>query len=194
MTRPPKHIGALLILSSALTGVLVTELATGPFFVPRAPQEFFGTSEVSKISIDVPAERPDLANFSSIVERPLFTPSRRPPSATGEAKTAEAPSKLEMYDLIGVIISTGRRVALLQPRDKGEILMAMEGQNVGGWDVNAIKPTEVVLKRGSDKDILKIRDTKISPSTANSVPGKTLSVEESQEKVTLPAEQVPETQ
>ena len=60
---------------------------------------------------------PPLAEFSEIVARPLFSPSRRPPSETEDSDTDDAPpSKLSDFNFIlaGVVISAEERMVLLE--------------------------------------------------------------------------------
>jgi general secretion pathway protein N len=167
MIRPPKRIGPLLTLSAALAGVVALELAAGPFFVPDAPQDRRSADNLADSPTDLPAENQPQSAFSEIVARPLFSPSRRPPSAQPESKVVANDTKSETFDLIGVIISADSRMALLRTQDTSEVVRAIEGQSVGGWEVRTINPTQVVLERGSDSEVLKISNIAENPATSN---------------------------
>jgi type II secretory pathway component PulC len=167
MIRSPKHrIGPLLSLSAALAGVLALEVMAGPFFVP----EVSSVSPDAKNSVvfprESPAEKPAISTFAEVVERPLFTPSRRPPPKT-DSNPAAIASKPETFDLIGVIISADRRMALLRTVATSEVMRAVEGQSIGGWEVRAIKPTQVVLRRGDDSEVIKIKDAASNSAVNN---------------------------
>lgn len=170
MIRPPKRLAPLLTLSAALAAVVALELAAGPFFVPDAPQGRAPADTLGDSPTDLPAENQPQSAFSEIVARPLFSPSRRPPAAQPESKVVADDTKSETFDLIGVIISADSRMALLRTQDTSEVVRAIEGQSVAGWQVRAINPTEVVLERGGDSETLKISNVVENPA-AGSNPG-----------------------
>ena len=159
MFRSPNHrIGPLLRLSALLAGILAWEIVADPIFKPEATPR----SAELKNSIVIPSEaspdKPAMSTFSELVERPLFTPSRRPPPPKTNSNIAAPAPKPENFDLIGVIISADERMALLRTLATGEVMRAVEGQSIGGWEVRAIKPTQVVLLRGKDSEVIKIND------------------------------------
>lgn len=147
-------------LVATLTIVAGIELAAGPFFVPRPPRVSPTLDDLKNVQPISPAEKPDISVFSEITERPLFSRSRRPPSPSEEPAADKPSPKAENYDLVGVLVSPDERVALLRRHNSQEIIRAVEGQQVGGWEVQAIKPTEVVLRRGDFSEPLKINDTR----------------------------------
>jgi hypothetical protein len=156
-TRSPKRrSGFFLSLSAGLAGLVAFELTSGPFFVPDAHQESPSVDDIIQYSPKPPVEKLAMSTFAEVVTRPLFTPLRRPPSP--RPKVAASAPKPEILDLVGVIISADRRMALLRPRNKTEGLFAMEGQTIAGWEVRAIKPTQVVLGWGNDTEVIKISD------------------------------------
>ena len=142
MTKPLNHgIGPLLRLSALLAGILAFEIMYGPF-MPEAPSASSTRVEKPVVSLnDTPLEKPAISTFAEIVERPLFTQSRRP--------------------------AQGGRMALLRTLATSEIVRAVEGQNVGGWEVRAIKPTQVVLQQGDDSEVIKINDATATPAAKN---------------------------
>jgi hypothetical protein len=81
---------------------------------------------------------------------------------------ADAP-KPETFDLIGVMISPAGRMALLRTIATNEVVRAFEGQSVGGREVSAIEPTQIVLRRGDDSEVIKMNDAP-PPSVANKTP------------------------
>jgi general secretion pathway protein N len=169
MNKAPKHsIGTLLGLSALLTGILAWEMLAGlPFLTPEAPAPSTDVKKPAVIASEAPPEKPAISTFAEVVNRPLFTPSRRP--TPPKADTNVAAPKAETFDLIGVIISPGSRMALLRTLATSEVMRAVEGQNVGGWEVRSIKPTQVVLQRGGDSEVLKITDAVIpQPNVAPS--------------------------
>jgi hypothetical protein len=164
ISSPKQRIGPLLILSAVLAGVLALEVMAGPFFVPEAPAVSPGAKNSVDFPRESPAEKPAISAFAEVVERPLFTPSRRPPPPKTDSTIAASPEKPETFDLIGVIISADRRMALLRTVASSEVMQAVEGQSIGGWEVHAIKPTQVVLRRGNDSEVIKINDAAKPPA------------------------------
>jgi hypothetical protein len=149
-----------LALAAGLAGVLCFELATGPLFVPAEPQAAPTVDLLSDTASVAPAEKPDISNFEEVVSRPLFTQTRRPLAHTSESGAAPPPETLN-FDLLGVVISPVGRTALLRPKPSGELLRVVEGQTVAGWEVRAIKPTEIVLGRGktdASSQVIKINE------------------------------------
>jgi hypothetical protein len=162
MKSPNQHIGTLLGLSALLAAVLAFEIMAGPFFVPDAPP-VPGAKSIVTSENHPPAERPTISTFEEIVKRPLFFVTRRPAPPKAEAKVAKEEPQPETFDLIGVVISPDGRMALLRMIATKEVLRAVEGQNVGGWEVHAIKPTQVVLQRGDNNEVLRISDAAAPP-------------------------------
>ena len=112
ISSPKQRIGPLLSLSAVLAGVLALEVMAGPFFVPEAPAVSPGAKNSVDFPRESPAEKPAISTFAEVVERPLFTPSRRPPPPKTDSTIAASSPKPETFDLIGVIISADRRMAL----------------------------------------------------------------------------------
>jgi hypothetical protein len=167
MTKPLNHrIGPLLRLSALLAGILAFEIMYGPFMPEGPPASSARTEKPVESLSGAPVEKPAISTFAEIVERPLFTQSRKP-APKKDTKVAEAASKPETFELIGVIISPGGRMALLRTLATSEIVRAVEGQNVGGWEVRAIKPTQVVLQQGDDSEVIKINDATATPAAKN---------------------------
>jgi hypothetical protein len=156
-----------------LAAVLAWELVAGPtMFLPEGTSKPPSVRDSFVISAQAPPENPPINKFSEFIARPLFAPSRRPPPPKTDSNSTVEVSKPESFDLVGVIISADERMALLQTLGTGEVMRAVEGQTVGGWKVQAIKPTEVELKRGNASELIKINDAAVAnePSAKNTTP------------------------
>jgi type II secretory pathway component PulC len=159
MAKSPNYrIGALLRVSAMLAGILAWEITTDPIFIPEPALESGEVKSSVMIPNDTRLEKPAISTFSEFVSRPLFTPTRRPPPTKTEPNIARTAPKPENLQLIGVIISEDERMALLQTLTTGDVTRAVEGQTVGGWEVHAIKPAQVVLKRGNASEVVMIND------------------------------------
>ena len=95
------------------------------------------------------ASPPQTADFPGILERPLFSPDRRP-------EVGEAPADdMARYSLLGIGTAAGAATALLVTPD-GTALRILPGQTVGDWSVEVIEPDRVVLSRGEERLVLRL--------------------------------------
>lgn len=91
------------------------------------------------------------ADFTQIVERPLFNRSRRPAppeeskAAAGGAGQEAAAAKIALN---GIVLAGRRRVALLRFDADPKVMHVAEGQQAGGWLIEKIGTDRVVLRRG----------------------------------------------
>jgi hypothetical protein len=94
----------------------------------------------------------DKQSLRDMTERPLFTPTRRPPPdpAPTQAEPAfappPAPSSPE-FTLLGIIRNGDRATALLRSRSDGRNLRVEAGDTIGGWEIAAVETVSVKLKR-----------------------------------------------
>ena len=82
--------------------------------------------------------------YVTILERPLFSPSRRPAGPAAATSADHSPGGLA---LLGVVAGAGRTLALIRTSEGAPATKAEAGQEVGGWQVTEIAPTQVVLER-----------------------------------------------
>lgn len=104
---------------------------------------------------------PDEHSFAAIVERPLFSPSRRPAQAapapaSGTAEASQAKAPLDIA-LVGTIISGNERVALVETMGDGKIVQVRERGEVSGWIALLIEDGHVVFRRGKTEEELVLR-------------------------------------
>ncbi len=99
---------------------------------------------------ELPAEvRFDMApveTFSAVVERPLFSPTRRPPPQ-GTA-TIESPEPELDVTLVGVIISAAGRIAIVKAKGASQFARVSAGDSFQGWTLDSIEPDRVSFRRG----------------------------------------------
>ncbi len=95
---------------------------------------------------------PPLVTFEGILERPIFSPTRTPPSA--EAPVVSSGGGEVTFRLKGIIINADQRIALIRPREGEKNLRLPEGGRVSGWTVVTIEPGRVTLTRGDAETIL----------------------------------------
>lgn len=90
-------------------------------------------------------------------DRPLFSPTRRPPPKVdlAQAVTPVPPPPPIMppaVTLIGVVLGAGEHAVIVQEKAGGKPLRVAVGQDIDGWRVESIEPRSCILKN-SDRAI-----------------------------------------
>jgi len=118
---------------------------------------------------------PPLSDFASIIERPLFTPDRRPAGnnmiGTIEVEPSQqTPGSLMSGDLLlsAVVVDTDKAIALIQSAADHKIHRLETGESIDGWTVREIRDREVVLARGNETRNLELQ-VKKSPATGSTL-------------------------
>ena len=112
---------------------------------------------------------PELALLTETVDRPLFSPDRRPPEPPAgaeqvpEAAVAASTSPAPTLTLSAVIIEPGSRLALLKAASSVTLVRKREGESLEGWTVTEIRPDGVTLTRGENRHELVLRTFKPAP-------------------------------
>jgi hypothetical protein len=138
MTARRLALAALGSLAALLAGGVALELAGGLDDATAVP-------DVAPTSVATAAtEGADQVDAWSqtILDRPLFAPSRRPPQEEVPVETVEAPEVEAPPPVIprlaGIIVGPQSRRALFQPADGGKPLSLGEGDEIAGWVIEAI--------------------------------------------------------
>jgi type II secretory pathway component PulC len=88
---------------------------------------------------------PDRGSLAVIVERPVFSESRRP------SASEEGPAPALDFTLVGVMISDRERSALVQSPHGGAVQRLAEGEEVDGWIVVDIEPDHIVVRHDTSE-------------------------------------------
>jgi general secretion pathway protein N len=101
-----------------------------------------------------------VASFSAIRERPVFSPSRRPPVSANAASVE--PARLALanprppFALIGAVAGEGDGIGIfLDPATKNVVRLKTQESHLG-WTLNAVKGREATLQRGGEIVVLEI--------------------------------------
>jgi len=92
-------------------------------------------------------EMAPLEDFMEIAERPLFSPTRRPPA--GEGATV-APRQALDLTLIGVVLSTEERLAIVTPGGPGKAVRLGVGDSIQGWVLTELESERATFERGAE--------------------------------------------
>lgn len=87
---------------------------------------------------------PDEASLTAILERPVFSETRRPSGGPDGLRTTQTD-----FMLAGVVISAGERSALIQPTQSKLIQRLKEGDDIGGWMLVEIARDRIKVRRGA---------------------------------------------
>ena len=102
-----------------------------------APGELAPTASAASLSM------PDRATLEVVLQRPVFSQSRRPGShAQGGAQTTGID-----FTLSGVVISGDERSALIRPATGGTVQQLRIGENVGSWTLIEVAADRVIVRR-----------------------------------------------
>ena len=159
----------LMLVAAGLGGLLWWDMSSGP----ETPDVVAAAPPISRLegrilngeaAMTAPARGSGTANplaglsresLRDMVERPRFTPSRRPPPPPAPPEAAPvfappppAPPATPDYTLLGVIREGTRAIALLRSRSEGRNLRVEAGDVIGGWEIAAIGAVSVRLTRG----------------------------------------------
>lgn len=146
------------ILCLAL-GAAVYEQFTLPPDQPVGSELTAPVAGAAEFAATDPFVLPPLAAFSEIVERPVFSPTRRLPSdVEPEAEILDVtPTPAGSLDLVVVGIITGpRELALLRSASGGRLRPMAEGDELSGWTLVEIEPFRLVFQREDDEQMFEI--------------------------------------
>ena len=93
-------------------------------------------------------------NFAAILERPLFSPTRRPP-AQGVAATIAPEPELQVT-LVGVIISSEEQIAIVRLNDADRFARLSVGDSFQGWILDSIEPSRITFRRGDGEEHIEL--------------------------------------
>jgi hypothetical protein len=107
----------------------------------------------------------------TVLTRPLFSPSRRPPTVAASGPAAEA--IVGMPRLTGILVSPAGKRAIFAPGGGGKPLTAAEGDTIGKWTVRTIESSAVTLSGPEEARVL---HTSFENGTAPAQPAQAASI------------------
>jgi hypothetical protein len=138
VTLPPRPRPNHVLAGAA---VLLSLLAIWPWVAPQAAPGRATAAADTPPPPPAIADLPPLATFRAVFERPLFSPSRRPPA--DEATPVLGIGIAERYRLLGLLTAGQARRALLA--EGARRFEVAEGAALDGWTVTRIEQDRVVL-------------------------------------------------
>ncbi|HZT87897.1 MAG TPA: hypothetical protein VFA12_08005 [Stellaceae bacterium] len=136
---------------------LLTALAVWPW-LPHPPPPAISVAAPASPAAPPALELPPLASFTAVVERPLFSSSRR---AGGGAKQAPGAAFAGRYRLLGLIAAGDDRRALLAEGPR--VVELKEGDAVEGWRIKRIEQDRLILSSATGEAVLNLHTPPATP-------------------------------
>lgn len=111
----------------------------------------------------VAREDADVARFMAILDRPLFSPGRRPPPPPKSAAAARA-DPLDAIHLYGVF--SGSEGGGVIVRVEGKTRRVKLSEAIGEWNLKEIRGREVVFSRGDETRVVPLVQAKQAEGAA----------------------------
>lgn len=139
--------------------VVCAAIAAWPWLVPPAPATRPLAAPPATNAAPSLAALPPLASFAAVVERPLFSPSRRPPPGAQAAQGGPVEGR---YRLVGIVATGPKKKAFV---DEGARRLEIgEGGSLDGWTVSEIGQDRVKLTSPTGETVLKLSPAAAEPT------------------------------
>jgi hypothetical protein len=133
-----------------VSGIIVSFLMSGASNSARdkAPDRVLSPAAVPAPPPVSPVAALSLERFSATRERPLFSPTRRPPPAPpAPVVSPPSPPAPPKIALLGTVMDAGEARALVKLEGTDKMLRLRIGDNIGGWKVTEIETRTLVVSR-----------------------------------------------
>ncbi|MFQ5773847.1 MAG: hypothetical protein ACE5GS_04965 [Kiloniellaceae bacterium] len=137
--------GALLAAGLGIAWLLYEDIRAGPQPPPLEGDAGVQAPPLPELPSEAGFTMPPAKTFVEILRRPIFSPTRRP-SPQGEVTLEAAGSELDLK-LVGIIISSRERIAIVAPRNSSTFVRLSQGDRFQGWTVELIEPHRVTFRR-----------------------------------------------
>lgn len=102
-------------------------------------------------------QAPPISVYGEIVDRPLFSDTRRPPPQDTPVASRRADQMSTQWKLTGVVSARDESYVLLQGTRNRQTMHLQKGQLIDGWRIADIGIDYVSLTSGNDTVILELR-------------------------------------
>lgn len=99
---------------------------------------------------------PDMVAFAQVLERPLFSPTRRPPPPPKPPAPPPPPDPLANVHIYGIFVGEEEGSGGMLASIGGKVRRVTTADDVSGWKIKALKDREVTLVRGEETRVLRL--------------------------------------
>ena len=151
---------SLLAAASVALGLHIRDVLLQPAGLPEVVSPIPASGDAgSNPAAVLPAlpeyDPPPINQFAAAVERPLFSPDRRPPAETPSVVVASADQALTAT-LSGILFADSGSVALLTAVGDSTPVRVSQGDEYLGWRLSRINPDNVVFERNGEQVTLEL--------------------------------------
>ena len=101
-----------------------------------------------------------LASMTATEERPIFSPSRRPPVVIELASAQPKPSvdqpRRPLLSLVGAIAGDSDGIGIFVDEATKRVIRVKTGESYGGWTLRSVTTREATLQRGRENAIFSL--------------------------------------
>jgi hypothetical protein len=160
------------IASLLLAGVVIeSALLKSKRSTVAASSEKVASSEATEPVDAEDFELPDIQEYETIVERPLFMEGRRPGAEAGETTAGEASDMPLTVKLMGVAFTPTDKTALFVDA-KGKYKRLKKNGTIEGWTLVDFAPDKVTLQRDDEQRELMLLKPKPKTLPGQTAPGQ----------------------
>ena len=123
--------------------------------VEVAPAKPAKVQDLDGLAAELQFAMPPASHYDAILDRPIFSSSRRAVAQAAVAPTVVVSRELKLK-LQGTSIRDTDKHALFMPKDGGEALRLREGEDYQGWTLARIKNSFVVFRRKGAEERLEM--------------------------------------
>ncbi len=158
--KPLTKVNLLLFLLCTGLGAAAYDQLTRPApALPEVEPAAPGPERLEATRASEPFRMPPKAQFVEFVERPPFSPSRKPPKEAPKSVQGTAkPARDLRLTLVGVVISPEKSIAVLSKRGAADVQRVSRGEKIEGWVLEGVMPDRVVLSQGKEIVELELKD------------------------------------
>jgi hypothetical protein len=107
---------------------------------------------------------PPIVTYSDIVERPLFSDTRRPPQTTIDKNTAPASQLGSAWKLTGIVVAADSSSVLVSGIRDSRTERLQAGMMLDGWRLESITRDQAVFSSGGRTAVLRLHEEKEEPA------------------------------
>ena len=142
----------LLLVCTALAWVIYRQVAVAPSLKAAANGSNVAATTVPELPPELQYSMRPVEDFQVILERPIFSPSRRPPPV--ESVESPPPDSDVTFTLKGILVDDDVRIALFRSKRNKKAVRLRQGDELEGWTLVQIEADHVTLARGGIEKVL----------------------------------------